>query len=83
VIPRVRAQHGPDVEFEHEWLSVYTFRCQRMDSIRHGRVLFAGDAAHGVSPYGARGANSGVQDADNLARKLKHVLDGRAPDRLL
>ncbi|KVG67530.1 FAD-dependent oxidoreductase [Burkholderia pseudomultivorans] len=83
VIPRVRALLGPDVEFELEWVSVYTFRCQRMDTFRHGRVLFAGDSAHGVSPFGARGANSGVQDADNLAWKLKLVLDGSAPDRLL
>ncbi|MGZ2743851.1 FAD-dependent oxidoreductase [Burkholderia stagnalis] len=83
VIPRVRALLGPDVEFELEWVSVYTFRCQRMDAFRHGRVLFAGDSAHGVSPFGARGANSGVQDADNLAWKLKLVLDGQAPDRLL
>ncbi|KVN14162.1 MULTISPECIES: FAD-dependent oxidoreductase [unclassified Burkholderia] len=83
VIARVRALLGPNVEFELEWVSVYTFRCQRMDSFRHGRVLFAGDSAHGVSPFGARGANSGVQDADNLAWKLKLVLDGRAPDRLL
>ncbi|MCA8271987.1 FAD-dependent oxidoreductase [Burkholderia sp. AU30280] len=83
VIPRVRALLGPDVEFELEWVSVYTFRCQRMESFRHGRVLFAGDSAHGVSPFGARGANSGVQDADNLAWKLKLVLDGRSTDRLL
>ncbi len=83
VIPRVRALLGPDAEFELEWVSVYTFRCQRMDSFRHGRVLFAGDSAHGVSPFGARGANSGVQDSDNLAWKLKLVLDGRAPERLL
>ncbi|WP_175922372.1 FAD-dependent oxidoreductase [Burkholderia latens] len=83
VIPRVRALLGRDVEFELEWVSVYTFRCQRMDTFRHGRVLFAGDSAHGVSPFGARGANSGVQDADNLAWKLKLVLDGRAHDRLL
>lgn len=83
VIPRVRALLGQNVEFELEWVSVYTFRCQRMDAFRHGRVLFAGDAAHGVSPFGARGANSGVQDADNLAWKLKLVLDGVAADRLL
>ncbi|MBY4698166.1 FAD-dependent oxidoreductase [Burkholderia latens] len=83
VIPRVRALLGADVEFELEWVSVYAFRCQRMDTFRHGRVLFAGDSAHGVSPFGARGANSGVQDADNLAWKLKLVLDGRAPDALL
>ena len=53
-----------------EWASVYTFQCRRMERFRHGRVLFAGDSAHGVSPFGARGANSGVQDADNLAWKL-------------
>jgi len=83
VIPRVRTLLGPDVEFELEWVSVYTFRCQRMDKFRHGRVLFAGDSAHGVSPFGARGANSGVQDADNLGWKLKLVIDGIAPDALL
>ena len=55
----------------------------RMEKFRHGRVLFAGDSAHLVSPFGARGANSGVQDADNLAWKLAFVLRGEAPDRLL
>jgi 3-(3-hydroxy-phenyl)propionate hydroxylase len=54
-----------------------------MDRFRHGRVLFAGDSAHGVSPFGARGANSGVQDAENLAWKLDLVLRGDAPDTLL
>jgi 3-(3-hydroxy-phenyl)propionate hydroxylase len=83
VLPRIRALLGPDAQFELEWVSVYTFSCLRMDSFRHGRVLFAGDSAHGVSPFGARGANSGVQDADNLAWKLRLVLEGRAPDRLL
>jgi len=83
IIPRVQAMLGPEVKFELEWASVYTFSCLRMERFRHGRVLFAGDAAHGVSPFGARGANSGVQDADNLAWKLDLVLKGEAPDTLL
>lgn len=83
IIPRVKALLGQDAEFELEWASVYTFSCKRMARFRHGRVLFAGDAAHGVSPFGARGANSGVQDADNLAWKLAAVLNGVAPDTLL
>lgn len=88
IIPRVKAllAHSPtlrDAHFELEWASVYTFSCLRMDAFRHGRVLFAGDSAHGVSPFGARGANSGVQDAENLAWKLAAVLRGEAPDALL
>ncbi|MCW5658326.1 MAG: FAD-dependent oxidoreductase [Burkholderiaceae bacterium] len=85
--PRVdammRAAIGRDVPYELEWASVYTFACLRMDRFRHGRVLFAGDSAHGVSPFGARGANSGVQDAENLAWKLDAVLRGAATDALL
>ncbi len=83
VIPRLKAMLGVDTAFELEWVSVYTFQCRRLDRFRHGRVLFAGDAAHQVSPFGARGANSGVQDADNLVWKLKAVLDGAAPEALL
>src|SRR5258706_4463170 len=83
VAPRIKALLGEDAEFSYEWVSVYTFSCLRMDKFRHGRVLFAGDSAHGVSPFGARGANSGVQDAENLAWKLRLVLAGKAPDSLL
>lgn len=83
VIPRIQAMLGAEVEFELEWVSVYQFACRRIDQFRHGRVLFAGDAAHQVSPFGARGANTGVQDGDNLAWKLKAVIDGAAPERLL
>jgi 3-(3-hydroxy-phenyl)propionate hydroxylase len=85
--PRVnammRAALGHEVPFELEWASVYTFACLRMERFVHGRVIFAGDSAHGVSPFGARGANSGVQDADNLAWKLDLVLRGVAPRALL
>jgi 3-(3-hydroxy-phenyl)propionate hydroxylase len=83
VIPRVKALLGNDVDFTFEWVSIYTFACLRMEKFRLGRVIFAGDSAHGVSPFGARGANSGVQDADNLVWKLKLVLEGKAPDALL
>ena len=61
---------GDEREFELEWVSIYQFACRRIDNFRYGRVLFAGDAAHQVSPFGARGANTGVQDADNLVWKL-------------
>ena len=80
---RLRMMLGEDAKFELEWTSVYTFQCRRMERFRHGRVLFAGDAAHQVSPFGARGANSGLQDTDNLVWKLKLVLDGLAPESLL
>lgn len=83
IIPRVQALLGADTRFTLEWASVYTFACLRMDRFVHGRVVFAGDAAHGVSPFGARGANSGVQDADNLAWKLDWVLRGLAPATLI
>src|SRR6185369_10099220 len=65
------------------WVSVYTFQCRRLERFRHGRVLFAGDAAHQVSPFGARGGNCGVQDADNLCWKLALVIGAKAPETLL
>ncbi|WP_323786388.1 FAD-dependent oxidoreductase [Thalassovita sp.] len=83
VIPRLKAMLGEDVKFDLEWVSIYTFQCRRMENFRHNRVIFAGDAAHQVSPFGARGANSGLQDTDNLIWKLKLVMDGLAPESLL
>ena len=77
------SQAGSVPEYELHWTSIYTFQCRRMDTFRHGSVLFAGDSAHQVSPFGARGANSGVQDAENLAWKLDLVLKGLADDSLL
>jgi len=83
IMPRLRAMLGDKTEFEIEWSSVYTFQCRRMRSFRHGRALFVGDAAHLVSPFGARGANSGIQDVDNLIWKLELVMAGQAPESLL
>ena len=80
---RLDAMLGPQVEYDLVWSSIYTFQCRRLPRFRHGRILFAGDAAHQVSPFGARGANSGIQDIDNLGWKLALVIRGLAPDRLL
>jgi 3-(3-hydroxy-phenyl)propionate hydroxylase len=70
-------------KFEFEWISLYKFQCRRMDRFLHGRVIFAGDAAHQVSPFGARGANSGLEDAENLAWKLDRILRKTSPESLL
>src|SRR5579872_2802790 len=82
VRPRIERMLGHD-KFEFEWISLYKFQCRRMDKFIHGRVIFAGDAAHQVSPFGARGANSGLEDAENLAWKLDRVLRGSSPESLL
>ena len=82
VIPRLRQMLGHD-DFTLEWVSVYTFQCRRLARFVHDRVIFAGDSAHQVSPFGARGANSGIQDAENLAWKLALVIQGEADERLI
>jgi len=82
VRPRIERMLGHG-DFALEWVSVYRFQCRRLDRFRHGRIVFAGDAAHQVSPFGARGANSGVQDTDNLGWKLALVVAGRSPATLL
>lgn len=82
VLPRIRAIVG-DKPFEVDWSSVYQFTCARLDRFVHGRVIFAGDSAHVVSPFGARGGNGGIQDVDNLCWKLAAVLQGNAPVGLL
>jgi 3-(3-hydroxy-phenyl)propionate hydroxylase len=65
------------------WVGPYAYKGEHLDQLRHGRVFFVGDSAHVVSPFGARGGNSGVQDADNLAWKLAAVQLGHAGESLL
>lgn len=79
---RIRAVIG-DIDYSIEWLSVYRFHQRVVNRFKVARVLFAGDAAHALPPYGSRGMNSGIQDADNLAWKLALVVRGEAPDSLL
>lgn len=69
--------------YELVWRSVYRFHARLADRMRVGRVLLAGDMAHLVAPFGARGLNSGVLDAENAAWKIAYVARGWAPEALL
>ena len=80
---RIRRHLGDDVEFELVWVGPYSYRAQLIEKFREGRTFFLGDSAHAMSPFGARGGNSGIQDADNLGWKLALHLQGRAPELLL
>ncbi|TKT80949.1 FAD-dependent oxidoreductase [Aquamicrobium sp. LC103] len=82
VIPRIAKVIGHG-DFELDWVSVYTFQCRRLGKFVHDRVIFAGDSAHVVSPFGARGGNGGIQDVDNLIWKLAMVVKGEAPSSLI
>ena len=80
---RLREQLGPGVEFEFEWIGPYQYRDHLLERFRVGRMLFIGDSAHVVSPFGARGGNNGIQDAANLGWKLALVLGGQAGEALI
>ena len=80
---RLERQFGPDVEVEIVWVGPYAYRSECVHALRHGRVFLVGDAVKVVSPFGARGGNTGVADADNLAWKLAAVLQGKADAELL
>jgi 3-(3-hydroxy-phenyl)propionate hydroxylase len=82
VIPRIERVIGHR-DFTLDWVSVYTFQCRRLERFVHDRVIFAGDSAHIVSPFGARGGNGGIQDIDNLIWKLAMVVNGKAPKSLV
>ena len=80
---RIRQVVGATTPYELAWVTAYRFHQRLAPRFRVGRVLLAGDAAHLMSPFGARGLNSGAADAENLAWKLALVLGGRAPEALL
>ena len=86
VLPRVQSHLqmiGETAPWKPLWISIYNAKCLTLDAYRHGRVLFAGDAAHLVPIFGVRGLNSGLDDAGNLAWKLALVIQGQAQDSLL
>ena len=80
---RLRKLLGPQVEFELVWVGPWRFRRRYLERMKYGRVLFLGDAAAQHSPFGARGGNRAVQDANNLGWKLTLVLEGKAAPALL
>ncbi|AHM03209.1 2-polyprenyl-6-methoxyphenol hydroxylase [Roseibacterium elongatum DSM 19469] len=82
VIPRIERVVG-HADFRLDWVSVYTFQCRRLARFVHDRVIFVGDSAHVVSPFGARGGNGGLQDVDALGWRLAAVLKGDSPAELL
>jgi len=66
-------------QYELVWLTAYRFHARLAERFRVGRVFLAGDAAHLMAPFGARGLNSGVEDATDVADRLAAVLGGKAP----
>jgi 2-polyprenyl-6-methoxyphenol hydroxylase-like FAD-dependent oxidoreductase len=79
---RIRAVVGSS-DYQLVWLTAYRFSQRMANAFRVERVFLAGDAAHVMSPFGARGLNSGVADAENLAWKIAWVLRGDAPATVL
>ena len=80
---RLRKLLGPKAKFDLVWVGAWRFRRRYLEKMIHGRVLFLGDAAAQHSPFGARGGNRAIQDANNLGWKLALVLDGKAHPGLL
>jgi 3-(3-hydroxy-phenyl)propionate hydroxylase len=80
---KLRLQFGHEASFQVVWVGAWTYRSECLATFRLKRVLYAGDAAHVMAPFGGRGGNSGIQDADNLAWKLALVLHGKADAALI
>jgi 3-(3-hydroxy-phenyl)propionate hydroxylase len=81
VIPRVKSHldmMGESRDWSPIWITIYKAHALTLDRYRVGRTLFAGDAAHLLPIFGVRGANSGIDDADNLGWKLALVLNSGA-----
>ncbi len=80
---KIQSMFGKSFDYEILFSSIYRFSCKRMTNFRHKNIFFVGDAAHVVSPFGARGANSGFQDAENLAWRLETVINNNSPAEIL
>ena len=65
------------------WGSRFRIHHREARQMQKGAIFLAGDAAHIHSPFGGQGMNTGLQDAWNLAWKLRLVLEGSADPALL
>lgn len=74
---------GRELTCEIEHVGFWDLRVDVAETYRAGRVFIAGDAAHTHPPYGGFGLNNGLEDATNLAWKLRAVLEGWGGDGLL
>ncbi len=84
---RLAQQFGAKTQVDIVWVGPYAYRSECVDRM-HTRlgvseVFLIGDSAKVVSPFGARGGNTGIADADNLAWKLAAVVHGHAHPSLL
>ncbi|MAI14376.1 MAG: FAD-dependent oxidoreductase [Rhodospirillaceae bacterium] len=70
-------------DFEIDWMSIYKFKCASLDRMVFDRIIFAGDSAHVVSPFGARGGNGGIHDVDNLGWKLASIIKSNVSPKIL
>ncbi len=84
---RLAKQFGKDTQVDIVWVGPYAYRSECVDRMiapaGSSQVFFVGDSAKVVSPFGARGGNTGIADADNLAWKLAAVVCGRASPELV
>ncbi|MDQ0378888.1 2-polyprenyl-6-methoxyphenol hydroxylase-like FAD-dependent oxidoreductase [Amycolatopsis thermophila] len=84
IVDALTVVYGEDTRLAHVLAaSRWSDATRQLDHYRHGRILFAGDAAHIHPPLGGQGLNLGVQNAINLGWKLAATLHGWAPDGLL
>ncbi|MCR0985009.1 FAD-dependent monooxygenase [Roseomonas populi] len=74
---------GHPLPWTLDWATVYSASALTLPRYVHGRLAFVGDAAHLLPIFGVRGANTGIQDSDNLAWKLAYVLRGLGGPGLL
>jgi putative polyketide hydroxylase len=82
-LPEVPVRLRPQIPGTDRKVLAFPIAAQVAVRYQAGRVFLVGDAAHAVPPTGGLGANTGIQDAHNLAWKLAAVAAGQARPGLL